>query len=128
MLHVENLVKRTRRPASTPSKPSTLGARPPTAPGASKPDTFLIVGIGASAGGLEAFKELLAALPEKTGMAYVLVPHLDPSHQSVLSEILSRSTRIPIQEIMHGMRVEPDRIFVIPPNRTMGIIGGKFVL
>src|SRR5580658_11286536 len=119
MLRVENPVKRTRRPASTASKTRTLSARPPTAPGASKLDTFPIVGIGASAGGLEAFKELLAALPEKTGMAYVLVPHLDPSHQSVLSEILSRSTRIPIAEVTDGVQVAPDHIYVIPPNGTM---------
>jgi two-component system CheB/CheR fusion protein len=94
----------------------------------SKEDTFPIVGIGASAGGLEAFKELLAALPEKNGMAYVLIPHLDPTHQSVLTEILSRSTRIPIAEVTDGTHVAPDHIYVIPPNRTMGIMGGKLVL
>ncbi len=91
-------------------------------------DSFPIVGIGASAGGLEAFKELLTGLPEKVGMAYVLVPHLDPAHHSVLTEILSRCTKIPIAEVLDGMPAERDRIYVIPPNKTMGISGGKFVL
>jgi len=61
-------------------------------------------------------------------MAFVLVPHLDPDHQSVLTEILSRFTKIPIAEVRDGMPVERDRIYVIPPNKTMGIAGGKFVL
>ena len=61
-------------------------------------------------------------------MAYVLVPHLDPDHHSVLTEILSRFTKIPIAEVMDGMPAERDRIYVIPPNKTMGISGGKFVL
>jgi len=91
-------------------------------------DSFAIVGIGASAGGLEAFKELLASLPENAGMAYVLVPHLDPDHQSVLKEILSRYTKIPIAEVTDGMKAERDRIYVMPPNKTMGISRGRFVL
>jgi two-component system CheB/CheR fusion protein len=93
-----------------------------------KADSFPIVGIGASAGGLEAFKELLTGLPEKAGMAYVLVPHLDPAHHSVLTEILSRCTKIPIAEVLDGMPAQRDRIYVIPPNKTMGIAGGKFTL
>jgi two-component system, chemotaxis family, CheB/CheR fusion protein len=90
--------------------------------------SFPIVGIGASAGGLEAFKELLTSLPEKAGMAYVLVPHLDPAHHSVLAEILSRCTKIPIAEVLEGMRAEKDHIYVIPPNKALGIAGGKFTL
>jgi two-component system CheB/CheR fusion protein len=91
-------------------------------------DSFPVAGIGASAGGLEAFKELLANLRTDAGMAYVLLPHLDPDHQSVLTEILSRFTKIPVAEVWDGMPVERDRIFVLPPNKTMGIAGGKFVL
>ncbi len=95
---------------------------------ASAADSFPIVGIGASAGGLEAFKELLASLPEKAGMAYVLIPHLDPDHQSVLSEILSRVTKMPVAEILDGMPVARDHVYVIPPNKTLGISGARFVL
>lgn len=61
-------------------------------------------------------------------MAYVLLPHLDPDHRSVLTEILTRFTKIPVAEVLDGMPVERDRIFVLPPNKTMGIAGGKFVL
>jgi two-component system CheB/CheR fusion protein len=85
---------------------------------------FPIVGIGASAGGLEAFSNLLSHLPEKTGMAFVLVQHLDPTHGSVLPEILARTTRIPVTEVADGIQVIPDHIYVIPPNTNMMIEKG----
>ncbi|HEX3626024.1 MAG TPA: chemotaxis protein CheB [Verrucomicrobiae bacterium] len=91
-------------------------------------NSFPIVGIGASAGGLEAFTELLKHLPEKTGMAFVLVQHLDPSHQSHLTGLLARATTIPVRQVTDGMTIEPDHIFVIPPNANMGIAGGKLKL
>ena len=82
---------------------------------------FPIVGIGASAGGLEAatimFKELSPAL----GMAYVLVLHLDPARESAVTEILARATRMPVLQVKEGMRVEPDHVYVIPPNCEMTI-------
>ena len=80
-----------------------------------------IVGIGASAGGLEAVTELLENLPEKTGMAFVYVQHLDPTHKSLLTPILSRVARIPVQEAKQGTRVEADRLYIIPPNKNMFI-------
>ncbi|MGH9902047.1 MAG: chemotaxis protein CheB, partial [Pyrinomonadaceae bacterium] len=83
-----------------------------------------MVGIGASAGGLEAFRKLLEHLPVDTGMAFVLVQHLDPTHESILTELLSRSTRIPVSEVADGMRVEPDRVYLIPPNTNMAIAEG----
>jgi len=119
-------VKRAKGAIQKVAKPTPKSS--PPSPGPRKADSFPIVGIGASAGGLEAFKELLTSLPEKTGMAYVLVPHLDPDHQSVLREILSRFTKIPIAEAMDGMPVERDRIYVIPPRKTMGIASREFVL
>jgi len=85
---------------------------------------FLVVGVGASAGGLEAFSDLLHHLPEKTGMAFVLVQHLDPRHSSHLREILARTTKIPVQEVTDGIRVEPDHIYVIPPNTSMKMSHG----
>jgi len=75
-----------------------------------RPAPFPIVGIGASAGGLEAFSELLRQLPLKTGMAFVLVQHLDPKHSSDLREILGRTTRIPVAEVTDGTVVRPDNI------------------
>ena len=89
---------------------------------------FPIVGIGASAGGLEAFSDLLHHLPEKTGMAFVLVQHLDPTHGSVLPEILARKTTIPVEEITDGVHVLPDHIYVIPANSNMLLEDGALRL
>ncbi|MGO9124531.1 MAG: chemotaxis protein CheB [Terriglobales bacterium] len=91
-------------------------------------ELFPIVGIGASAGGLEAFSELLHSLPEKTGMAFVLVQHLDPKHSSDLREILARTTKIPVQEVADGTTVRPNHIYVIPPNTTMALKNGVLQL
>ncbi len=80
---------------------------------------FPIVGIGASAGGLDAFKRLLKAIPDNSGMAYVLVQHLDPSHESILPEILSRTTNIPVHEITDDIKLAPDHIYIIPSNKIL---------
>ena len=80
---------------------------------------FTIVGVGASAGGLDAFKSLLKAVPENSGMAYVLVQHLDPSHESILPEILQRVTKIPVLEITDDIHLAPDHIYVIPSNKML---------
>jgi two-component system CheB/CheR fusion protein len=85
---------------------------------------FPIVGVGASAGGLEAVRELLNHLPTDTGIALVLVQHLDPKHESMLAELLSRSTKMAVSEVRDGMTVAPNHIFVIPRNRDMTIRGG----
>jgi two-component system CheB/CheR fusion protein len=85
-------------------------------------ESFPVVGIGASAGGLEAFTKLLQHLPNDTGMAFVLVQHLDPTHASALTEILSRATAMLVTEVRDGMRVEPNHVYVIPPNTNMAIL------
>ncbi len=90
----------------------------------SKPRGFPIVGIGASAGGLEAFESLLTGLPREPGKAFVLVPHLAPQFESHLSEILARNINLPVREIKGGDKVEPNQIYVIPPNRSMVIKEG----
>jgi len=87
-------------------------------------ESFPVVGIGASAGGLEAFRQLLDHLSVDTGMAFVLVQHLDPTHESILTELLSRSTRMPVSEVADGMKVEPDHVYVIPPNTNMAMAEG----
>ena len=79
----------------------------------------LIVGIGASAGGLEAFTAFFAQLPPDTGMAFVLVQHLSPDHESMLVELVGRASPIPVLEAKHGMPLEPDRVYVIPPDATL---------
>src|ERR1035438_867952 len=80
-----------------------------------------VVGIGASAGGLEAVRCLLADLPVNTGLAVVFVQHLDPNHDSSLSEILGRATKMPVQDASDGAPVEPNHVYVIPPNVELTI-------
>src|SRR6266567_8864650 len=84
-------------------------------------DLFPIVGVGASAGGLEAFTRLVEQLPPDTGMAFVLVQHLYPEHESKLPQLLGRATNLPVLEVVNNTRVKPNHIYVIPPNRTMTI-------
>ena len=98
--------------------PAAQPAEPPASP------PFPVAGVGASAGGLEAFTALLKALPDDTGMAFVLVQHMDPAHQSALSQILSRATKMPVDEVTGGMAVQPNRVYVIPSNADMTIEGG----
>ena len=89
---------------------------------------FPIVGVGASAGGLEAFSQLLRNLPTDTGMAFVLVQHLAPKHDSILPSLLARDTSMPVREAKEGMRVQPNHVYVIPPNQDMVIRDGSLAL
>jgi two-component system CheB/CheR fusion protein len=92
------------------------------------PTPFPIVGIGASAGGLEAFEQFFTNMPSDTGMTFVLVQHLDPTRPSILGELVRRYTRMHVREIAGGMEIKPDTAFIIPPNCDMGIINGTFQL
>ncbi|MBI3549225.1 MAG: PAS domain-containing protein [Elusimicrobia bacterium] len=95
----------------------------------SNPDAlFPIVGIGASAGGLEAVSQLLSHLPADTGMAFVVVQHLDPTRESLLPMILQKATEMPVAQAKNGVRILPNRVYVIPPNTHMIIVGGKLTL
>ncbi len=89
---------------------------------------FPVVGIVASAGGLEAFTELIGHLPTDTGMAFVLIQHLSPDHKSLLSEILGRATAMPVRQVEDRMMVEPNEVYVIPPNTQMTLIDGMLHL
>jgi two-component system CheB/CheR fusion protein len=89
---------------------------------------FPVVGVGASAGGLEAFRQLIKAIPENSGIAFILVQHLEPTHESLLSDILQKVTRIPIQEITNNVVVEPDRIYIIPSNKLLMANDGRLQL
>ena len=99
-----------------------------TDPPIKSPNLFPVVGIGASAGGLDAFKKLLAAIPEDSGVAYVLVQHLDPNHPSMLPELLQKVTRIPVLEAVDDIKVAPDHIYVIPSNKMMVATDGVLLL
>lgn len=107
----------TVRKADPPDKPSQTSTRP-----------FLIVGVGASAGGLEAFTQLLKHLPPDTGLGFVLVQHLDPQHDSALSQLLARATSMPVREVTNNLRVERDHIYVIPPNTNLAMSQGVLKL
>ncbi|WP_395059602.1 chemotaxis protein CheB [Polaromonas sp.] len=83
-----------------------------------------IVGIGASAGGLAALEEFLAQTPPDTGMAFMVVQHLDPTQKAMLAELLQRVTSMPVREAKNGGRVAPNQVYVIPPNTELSLNGG----
>ena len=121
--------------ARSPRRPDEHDATPKKRPekqvaAEASPDThpISIVGVGASAGGLEAFEQLLAALPSDSNMAFVLVQHLAPKHESILSELLRKSTKMPVVEVSQGMKVEANHVYVIPPNADMSIADGTLHL
>mgnify|MGYP000910477914 CR=1 FL=1 len=84
-----------------------------------------VVGIGASAGGLEAVTELLQSLPANPGIALVVMQHLDPTHESALPSLLGRATDLPVTEARHNLRIEPNRVYVIPPNRAIRVVARR---
>ena len=101
-----------------------VGTGPPSA-GRADP---LIVMMGASAGGLDSFKKFFGHMPADSGMAFILIPHLAPGHKSMMSELLSRQTRMPVREAIQGRRVRANHVYVIPPNRDLGLASGRIVL
>lgn len=108
------------------TSPEEGNGRPLEAPPSG--DSFPIAAIAASAGGLQAFKTLFSAMRADLGMAFVLVPHLDPTHASLMVDLLSRCTAMPVYEIRNGVRVQPDTIYIIPPNRSLEIKDGRLHL
>lgn len=85
-------------------------------------ESFFIIGLGASAGGLEALQEFFKAMPIDSGMAFIVVVHLDPHHVSLLPEILQRQTTMPVKQITDNVMVEPNKIYIIPPNKRLSIL------
>ncbi|MBR2765400.1 MAG: hypothetical protein IKE03_05405, partial [Blautia sp.] len=81
-----------------------------------------VVGIGASAGGLEALQQFLTFLPPNTGMAYVIIQHLAPDHKSMLADILSKYTMMPVTQVCDGMPVEKNQVYMIPPRYNLEIV------
>jgi len=87
-----------------------------------------VVGMVASAGGLEAFKQFFLAMPADSGMAFVLIPHLDPKHESLMAPLLGKHTPMPVMEAQDGQPLEADHVYVIPPNHSMGLSEGVIQL
>jgi two-component system CheB/CheR fusion protein len=109
--------------AGKPALPEANPAPPVQEPEAAVPSApqFPIVALGASAGGLEAFTAVLRSLSSDTGMGFVLIQHLDPKHESMLVDLLSKVTPMPVEQAREGVSVRPNRIYIIPPNTSMKI-------
>jgi two-component system, chemotaxis family, CheB/CheR fusion protein len=103
--------------ASSARSPARSAARSPAG-------TPTVVAIGASAGGLEAIEQFLRGVPDASGLAFVIVQHLDPTHEGAMPELLQRSTRMPVAQVKDGARVEGDHVYVIPPNKDLSILRG----
>jgi PAS domain S-box-containing protein len=116
-------------PSSRPQSSGNLIGQSPPSPAAladrksGRPNPP-VAGIGASAGGLDAFKRLFSAMPVDSGVAFVIIPHLDPKHESLMVELLARCTQMPVVEATDGTAVEANRVYVIPPNKYMTISDG----
>jgi PAS domain S-box-containing protein len=110
-----------------PGKPAQ-STPPPKRDEAKGTLAFPIVGIGCSAGGLDALEKLLSHVPAGSGMAYVIVQHLDPIHVSVLPELLQRCTAMPVVEAADGLTVKPDCVYIIPPNKDLSLLRGELHL
>ncbi|MBP7146875.1 MAG: PAS domain-containing protein [Acidobacteria bacterium] len=89
---------------------------------------FPVVGLGASAGGLEALEKFLRSVPEGSGIAFVVVQHLDPTQRGMLVELLQRATAMPVAQVVNQQRVEPDHVYVIPPNKDISLLHGRLHL
>jgi len=109
------------------TKTGTAEAAPPQPPAPTE-SPFPVVGIGASAGGLEALERFLSRMPGKSGMAYVIVQHLDPTQKGMMPELLQRVTPLPVIQVRDRLKVRPDHVYVIPPNRDMSILRGALYL
>ncbi|MBV8115131.1 MAG: PAS domain-containing protein [Silvibacterium sp.] len=122
------------KPSKTPKTKEESGAGEQPEDGsqsrqkAERKPGFPIVGIGASAGGLEAFTAFLHALSPNLGMAFVFVPHLDPSRESAFGQILARETSMPVRTVINDLQVERNNVYVIPPNRDLTMTEGKLRL
>jgi len=97
-------------------------------PGRLIPDLFPVVGVGASMGGLEAFKRMIRAIPQHPGMAFILVQHLEPTHESLLPELLQKVARLPVEVVTDHVQVKPDRIYIIPANKMLVAVDGHLQL
>jgi two-component system CheB/CheR fusion protein len=91
-------------------------------------DDFLIVGMGASAGGITAFKDFFENVPGTSGMAYVVILHLSPEHESHLAEVLQASAAIPVAQVVESIKIEPNHVYVIPPNKSLSMDDGVLAL
>jgi two-component system, chemotaxis family, CheB/CheR fusion protein len=122
-----------KRPRQSPGRVKVSSTRTTRADAATTaalrpPPGLVVAGIGASAGGLEAFTQFLQHLPPQPGAAFVLVQHLDPRHKSILASLLARTTPMPVSEVQDGTKLEADHVFVIPPDMDVAVSDGHLRL
>lgn len=103
----------------------TAGVASSKGTGTPKAARFPIVCIGASAGGLDAIYRFFENMPDHSGMAFVIVTHLDPSHESLMPSLIQHHTPMKVLAAEGGMKAQPDHVYVIPPNRELGIMNGS---
>jgi two-component system CheB/CheR fusion protein len=116
------------KPTPERQEKGAAGAVPQEAPASPGTLPFPVVGIGASAGGLEALEQFLGRVPASSGMAFVIVQHLDPTYKGMLPELLQRATSMKVIQVKDGTKVRPDCVYVIPPNKDMSILHGVLYL
>ncbi|MCG8123579.1 MAG: chemotaxis protein CheB, partial [Candidatus Thiodiazotropha taylori] len=87
-----------------------------------------IVGVGASAGGLEAIEAFFKVMPPDSGVSFVVIQHLSPDHKSLMAELLSKRTRMPVHRAEDGVLVEPNSVYLIPPNKNLRLFHGRIIL
>jgi two-component system, chemotaxis family, CheB/CheR fusion protein len=107
------------RPSARPRRRAAVARRP---------GDFAVVGIGASAGGLDACRKLIDALPADNGMAFILIQHLDPTHESMMADLLASHTPMTVQQATDGMPIEPEHLYVIPPGTYLSVGNGALHL
>jgi two-component system, chemotaxis family, CheB/CheR fusion protein len=110
--------------ATNPDRRTRSRRQASSATGEAANQAFPVVGIGASAGGLEAFRKLLEALPADTGIAFVLIPHLEPTHASMMVDLLGLHTTMTVTQVTDGMAIERDHVYVIPPQAYLSVHNG----
>ena len=115
-------MKKKASPSRRRNKPATVAPLETPAPPVGV--SFPVVGIGASAGGLEALEHFLSRMPKNNGMAFVIVQHLDPTRKGIMPELLQRTTDMKVIQVKDRTLIQPDRVFVIPPNKDMSILHG----
>jgi len=113
-----------KKPATRKENPVSKTVKQKTAATSS----FPIVGIGASAGGLEALEQFFGNVPENSGMAYVVIQHLDPNHIGIMPELLQRATRMKVLQASDNLQLKPNHVYVIPPNKSMSVLNGHLYL
>ena len=118
------MAKETRQASKARKKPASKAK----AGAASKPAPFAIVGLGASAGGLQAFSDFFDKMPDESGMAFVLIHHVDPDHKSLMADLLAKHTKMTVALAADQTKVAPDHVYIIPPKLFLRIENGTLYL